>query len=116
MANGDQTHIKSIGSLQITPNIKLSEVLKVPQVRVNLLLVRNMTQRLQCTVTFFPNLCVVQDAATRKAIGLGKQHNGLYYLTRAQNPDLAYSLHKHSNLWHQVLDTHHLTQPSSYKK
>ncbi|KAL6344108.1 hypothetical protein AAG906_029776 [Vitis piasezkii] len=43
------------------------------------------------------------DATTRKTIGLGKQHNGLYYLAQDQNPALAYAIHKHSNLWHQRL-------------
>ncbi|RVX18587.1 hypothetical protein CK203_006610 [Vitis vinifera] len=41
-----------------------------------------------------------QDATTRKTIGLGKQHNGLYYLAQDQNPALAYAIHKHSDLWH----------------
>ncbi|RVW98257.1 putative mitochondrial protein [Vitis vinifera] len=43
------------------------------------------------------------DATTRKTIGLGKQHNGLYYLAQDQNPTLAYAIHKHSDLWHQRL-------------
>ncbi|KAF7144370.1 hypothetical protein RHSIM_Rhsim05G0036400 [Rhododendron simsii] len=43
------------------------------------------------------------DADTRKMIGLGKQHNGLYYLAQDQNPVLTYNICKHSNLWHQRL-------------
>ena len=53
--------------------------------------------------TFFSDFCVVQDAATRKTIGLGKQHNGLYYLAQDQNPALTFTIRKHSNLCHQRL-------------
>ncbi|CAL2238713.1 unnamed protein product [Prunus armeniaca] len=73
LPDGGQTHIESIGSLQVTRHIKLDEVLKVPQ---------------------------FQDAATGKMIGLGKQHNGLYYLAQDQNPILAQHIR---NLWHQRL-------------
>ncbi|KAL6348322.1 hypothetical protein AAG906_005622 [Vitis piasezkii] len=68
LPDGGQAHIESIGSLHVTPHIKLDD-----------------------------------DATTRKTIGLGKQHNGLYYLAQDQNPALAYAIHKHSDLWHQRL-------------
>ena len=69
--DGDQAHIESIGSLHITPHIKLNDVLKVPQFQVNLLSVSKLTQTLQCIVMFFFYFCVVQDTTTRKTIGLG---------------------------------------------
>jgi hypothetical protein len=103
LPNGSRLHIEATGSLNVTSNIKIDEVLKVPQSQVNLLSVSKLTRALNCTVTFFPDFCVVQDAATRRMIGLGKQHNGLYYLAQDQNPILTYSIRKHSNLWHQRL-------------
>ena len=39
----------------------------------------------------------------KRMIGLGKQHNGLYYLTPMQNVYLANSLGIFSSLWHQRL-------------
>ena len=108
LPNGGQAHIESIGSLHITPHIKLDEALKVPQFRVNLISISKLTQALQCIMIFFSDFYVVQGATTRKTIGLGKQYNGLYYLTQDQNPALAYTIHKHSDLWHQ-----RLTHPSS---
>ncbi|KAF7132885.1 hypothetical protein RHSIM_Rhsim09G0014100 [Rhododendron simsii] len=103
LPDGGQMPIESIGSFHVTPHIKLDEVLKVPQFQVNLLSVSKLTRALKCIVIFFPDFCVVQDAATRKMIGLGKQHNGLYYLAHDQNPVLTYNIRKHSNLWHQRL-------------
>lgn len=83
--DGGQTHIESTGSLHITPHIKLDGVLKVPQFRVNLLSVSKLTQALKCTMTFFSDFCVVQDAATRKTIGLGKQQWPLLPSTRSKS-------------------------------
>ena len=107
LPNGSETHLESIGSLQVTPNIKLDGVLKVPQFQVNLLSVSKLTQALKSIVISFSDFCVVQDTTTRKMIGLGKQHNGLYYLAQDQNPTFTYTISKHSNLWHQ-----HLGYPS----
>lgn len=53
LLDGGQTHIKSISSLQVTPHIKVDEVLKVPQFQVNLLSVSKLTHALQCIVIFF---------------------------------------------------------------
>ena len=76
--DGGQAHIESIGSLHVTPHIKLDDVLKVLQFQVNLLSVSKLMRALQCIVMFFSDFCVVQNSTTRKTIGLGKQHNGLY--------------------------------------
>ena len=32
-----------------------------------------LTRDLNCSMTFFPHWCVLQDLATRRMIGLGKQ-------------------------------------------
>ncbi|XP_075475807.1 uncharacterized protein LOC142512623 [Primulina tabacum] len=103
LPNGSQAHIESIGSLRISPDIEIDDVLRVPEFKVNLLSVSKLTRALKCIVIFSPDFCVVHDATTRKTIGLGKQHNGLYYLTQDQNPALAHTIRKHSNLWHQRL-------------
>ena len=100
LPDGGQTHIKSISSLNISPHIKLDEVLKVSQFQVNLPSVSKLTWTFKCIVMFFSNFYVVQNTATRKTIGLGKQHNDLYYLAQDQNLALAYAICKHPNLWH----------------
>ena len=68
LSDGGQTHIKSISSLDISPHIKLDEVLKVPQFQVNLLSVSKLTWALKCIVMFFSNFCVVQNIATRRRL------------------------------------------------
>ena len=54
--------------------------LSVPTFKVGLISVNCLTRGLNCSVTFFPYWCILQDLATRRTIGLGKQHDGLYYL------------------------------------
>ena len=46
LPDGGQAHIESIGSLHVTPHIKLDDVLKVPQFQVNLLSVSKLTRAL----------------------------------------------------------------------
>ncbi|CAL2227717.1 unnamed protein product [Prunus armeniaca] len=46
---------------------------------------------------------ITSDVATKRMIGLGKQHKGLYYITRQQNPHLVHHVNHHSSLWHQRL-------------
>ena len=60
---------------------KVPDVLHFPSFHVNLLLVSKLTKSLNCSLTFYPDFCVLQDLETKKMIGLGKLANGHYYLT-----------------------------------
>ena len=78
-----------------------------------------MTKSLTCLVTFFLDFCILQDLATKKTIGLGKQHNGLYYFSTNTTPPVSLSTQKvnqastQSNLWHKRLD-HPSIHPIKY--
>jgi len=72
-------------------------VLHVPSLSTNLLSVHKLTQDLNCHVIFSSHICVFQDLAMEKMIGVAKAQNGLCYLqgnyepsTGAQ-PIMAYS-------------------------
>ncbi|KAI5321488.1 hypothetical protein L3X38_030559 [Prunus dulcis] len=67
LPNGEQTAIRNIGSMNLSPDLSLDGVLHVQKFCVNLL----------------------SDVDTKKTIGLGKHFDGLYYLTPTQNPYLA---------------------------
>ncbi|KAL0370900.1 UNVERIFIED_CONTAM: hypothetical protein Sangu_0408100 [Sesamum angustifolium] len=47
---------------------------------VNLLSISQLTQKHNCSVTFFPSYCVFQDLQTRRTIGGGHERGGLYFL------------------------------------
>ena len=94
LPDGGPVEIKSIRSIKLSSDLIFYGVLHVPKFEVNLLSVSKLTQALRCNVTFYPNFYVVHDVSTKKMIGLGKQHNGLYYLTSNQNPHLAHSVNR----------------------
>jgi len=80
MPNGDQAPITSTGNLPLSSIIYLKNVLGVPSCKVDLMSVSRVTSDLNCSVTFFPQLCILQDLMTGMTIGLGEQRDGLYYL------------------------------------
>ncbi|KAM2356612.1 hypothetical protein ACFX1X_005690 [Malus domestica] len=112
MPNGSQATISCLGSIKITPNLKLKDVLCVPGFRVNLMSVSKVTRDLNCLIIFFPTFCILHDLATKKMIGLGKEHDGLYYLVPVKEDVIfrqnkvgvtAASVSTSANIWHQRL-------------
>lgn len=80
MSSGQQASIASIGLLALNSIISLKNVLGMPSCKVDLMSVSRITRDLNCSITFFPHWCNLQDLMTRTTIGLGKQQDGLYYL------------------------------------
>ncbi|KAM1627395.1 hypothetical protein ACFX1R_017067 [Malus domestica] len=80
MPSGQTAPITSIGNLSLNSSVHLQDVLCVPTFKVDLMSVSKVTSAMACSVTFFPYWCILQDLATKKTIGLGKQRGGLYYL------------------------------------
>jgi len=79
--SGDKANIVAKGSLPLNSVYHLHNVLCVPTFKVDLISISRLTRGLNCSITFFPYWCILQDLATRRMIGLGKQHDGLYYLS-----------------------------------
>jgi hypothetical protein len=115
MPSGQKADIVAKGSLPINSVYYLHNVLCVPTFKVDLLSVSRLTRDLNCSIIFFPYWCLLQDLATRRMIGLGKQHNGLYYLvalatkqhTSKQTPTINQPtcnlITSSTNLWHNRL-------------
>ncbi|KAL6312208.1 hypothetical protein AAG906_025550 [Vitis piasezkii] len=80
LPSGEKANIVMKGSLPLNSIYYLHDVLSVPTFKVDLISVSRLTRGLNCSVTFFPYWCILQDLATRRTIGLGKQRGGLYYL------------------------------------
>ena len=80
LPSGENANIVAKGSLPLNSVYYLCDVLCVLTFKVDLMSVSRLTRGLNCSVTFFPHWCVLQDLATRRMIGLGKQRDGLYYL------------------------------------
>ena len=80
LANGSFRPVLGTGDLRPTKSVNLSSSLFVTRFLFNLLSVSQNTKLVEYTVTFYPSSCIFQDLRTKKMIGLGHKHNGLYCL------------------------------------
>ncbi|KAI4318109.1 hypothetical protein L6164_025917 [Bauhinia variegata] len=74
---GSSTFMTSTGTIPFNYNITLTKVLCIPSFHLNLISVSKIITALNCCAILFPTFCVLQDLATGKMIGSGKQHGGL---------------------------------------
>lgn len=102
LPTGQTASISHIGTAEPIPNLKLDNVLSVPSFQLNLLSVSKLTKSLQCSITFFPDHCVIQDLHTKRTIRVGKESGGLYYLVTQPSPTAAATHSSNVNfyLWH----------------
>lgn len=102
LPNGSFSQISHIRNINLSEKIRLSKVLCVPDFSFNLLSVSKITKSLNCAVIFFPDFCVFQDLVSKQMIGLGKEHNGLYYYYPTIFPTVLLTQQQHPafDLWH----------------
>ena len=104
LPNGVDVEITHIGRVQLTSDIVLNNVLCVPSFQFNLISVGKLIHDANCLVTFLSNSCLIQDQSSKKMIGAGKLHGGLFLF---QSPSVTHpkclQVVSSSNLWHQRL-------------
>lgn len=86
IADGTQSQVAGIGTIQPTKNLILNSVLFVPKLDCNLLSIQKLTQDYDCVAKFFKNLCEFQDMDSGKTIGCAKECSGLYLLSSMNPP------------------------------
>jgi len=79
MPNGKHSKIVHIGSVQLTPNLELSNVLHVPDFQFNLLSVSKLCEQITGRVIFTPTNCILQGPMLQEVV-LGRASNGLYHV------------------------------------
>ncbi|KAF8397472.1 hypothetical protein HHK36_016389 [Tetracentron sinense] len=79
LPTGDVTPITHVGSVNLSQDLALHNVLCVPNFHFNLLSISKLTQTLNCAAIFFPTFCVFQDLASRKLIGAGEHIYNMGY-------------------------------------
>ena len=80
-ANGECIPIKSSRSVELSPDLSLSNCLLIPSLSHKPLSVNQlMSKELNCTVLMSSNGCVVQDVQTGKILGSGTESGSLYYV------------------------------------
>ncbi|KAL0313653.1 UNVERIFIED_CONTAM: hypothetical protein Scaly_2913400 [Sesamum calycinum] len=78
-ADGSYSPISGSGTVQPTAYLTLTNVLFAPKFPVNLLSISQLTKTHNCSVTFYPSYCVIQDLQTRRMIGTSHERGGLYF-------------------------------------
>ncbi|KAL4620721.1 hypothetical protein ACB092_06G176100 [Castanea dentata] len=85
LPNGEVTFVTHIGTVRISDNLLLQNVLCVPSFTFNLISVCQLAKSILCCLIFFGNLYFIQDLAHWSMIGLGKEINGLYLLQKEES-------------------------------
>ena len=80
LPDGTHAPITHIGTLSLSPDLSLSNVLCDPSFHHNLLSVSALAKDLNCFVIFYLDHCVLQDLHSKRKIGPGKLHGGLHIL------------------------------------
>ncbi|KAG8482872.1 hypothetical protein CXB51_023953 [Gossypium anomalum] len=84
LPTGSSSPITHTGSCTISPDIKLANVLYIPDFRYNLLSISKLTKDLHCFVAFYPHFCIFQDLSSGKMKGIGREQDGLYIFQPSQ--------------------------------
>ena len=83
LPNGILVSATIYGTIHLSPNFVLTDVLFLPCFKFNLISVTKLTQTLLCKLTFLEDICLIQDFNACKMIGTTKAERGLYILTQA---------------------------------
>ena len=79
-ANGSSAPIIGQGSVNLSADLQLSNVLYVPMLSANLLSIPQLIKDLNCHVLFSRVRWVIQEQDSGKMIGRADEHDGLFFL------------------------------------
>ncbi|KAL4347752.1 hypothetical protein GQ457_17G011290 [Hibiscus cannabinus] len=106
LPNGKIESVSHTSSHSLASDFLLTKVLFVPNFSYNLLSVSRLAKDHCCVVSFFPDLCILQDRFTGKIMGIGRESKGLYYFESAKGADGLYvSISPTSSLFSSSLST-----------
>jgi hypothetical protein len=89
LPNGQFAAVTHIGTIRISNDLILTDVLCIPSFSFNLLCASKLTKSLCCCLIFFASFCFIPNMFTWLTIGLGKEKDGLFYLQHnSGNPSL----------------------------
>jgi hypothetical protein len=80
LPNGSIAAVTHIGTIKLSDNLTLTEVLCVPSFTFNLISASKLIKTLRCCLIFFAGYCFIQNLHHWRTIGVGKEEAGLFYL------------------------------------
>ncbi|KAG7574150.1 Integrase catalytic core [Arabidopsis suecica] len=110
LPTGFGVKITGIGTVQLNEFLILNNVLYIPDFRLNLLSISQLTKDLGYRVTFDEDSCIIQDHIKGLMIGKGEQISNLYVLdvhsikdSKDQKRTFSTNIVVDSSLWHSRL-------------
>ena len=91
LADGSTSCILGSGTIHLTLLITLTFVSSSSRFSFNLISVSKLTRTLNCSISFFPDYCFIQDLSTKRIIGRGHEPKGIYILDTEVPKSVAYS-------------------------
>ena len=80
LPDGTIKHIKHVGTVILSKDLTLNNVLYMPDFKHNLLSLSKLLEDKDLDVLFFKDQCIFQDRCTKNLVGVGKKIGGLYKL------------------------------------
>lgn len=80
LPNSFTISVTNIGTVWLSNNLHITNVLFVPNFQFNLLSISSLTSQIPCFVSFMNDACHIQDIHCTKTIGIGKRVGNLYVL------------------------------------
>ena len=91
LADGSISCVLRLRTIHPTPLITLTSVLSLPQFSFNLISMSKLTRTHNCSISFFPDHCLIRDLSTKQIIGRGCEFGGLYILETEMSKSVAFS-------------------------
>ena len=91
LADGSTSYILGSRTIHPTPLITLTSAMSLPQFSFNLIYVSKLTRTLNCSISFFPDHCLIQDLSMKRIIGRGSEFRGFYILETKVSKSIACS-------------------------
>lgn len=104
--DGTASRATKIGSLPLSKDYILRNVLFVPNFNCTLISVSRLLKQTGCIAIFTDTLCVLQDCFTKTLIGAGEEREGVYYFKGVRVASVNQSSQRKpspASLWHQRL-------------
>ena len=91
------------GMVHLTSKLILNNVLFVPELNCNLILIAQLVNDNFCEVKFTKQLCVIWNFTTRSSIGVGESKRGVYYFKNPTTERVQLSKVVSYDTWHCTL-------------
>ena len=91
LVDGSTSYVLRSRTIHLTPLITLTSVLSLLQFSFNLIYVGKFTRTFNCSISFFPNYCLIQDLWTKQIIGRGRKSRGPFILDTEVSKSIACS-------------------------